>query len=76
MVTMLLNKDGSLMLKMTMTPEERLLKRFTILKNLEYFIQESVYYRTFSEDIVNKRKYVLWTLGSDCGKIKPYEDTN
>lgn len=73
---MSLNKDGFLILKMKMTPEERLLKRFTILKNLEYYIQESVYYRTFSEDIVNKHKYVLWTLGSECGKIKPYEDTN
>lgn len=73
---MLLSRDGFLILKMMMTPEERLLKRFTILKNLEYYIQESVYYRTFSEDIADKSKYVLWTLGSDYGKIKPYEDTN
>jgi hypothetical protein len=59
-----------------MNPEDRLLKRFTVLKRLEYYIQESVYYRTYSEEIQGSIKKTLWTVGSDSGKISIYEDTN
>jgi hypothetical protein len=54
--------------------EDRLLKRFTILKRLEYYINESVYYRTYSEDIKSDNKKVLWHYGSESGKIDLYEN--
>jgi hypothetical protein len=56
--------------------EDRLLKRFTVLKKIEYYIKESVYYRSFYEDLNPNRRNVLWNLGSDSGKIKLYEDTD
>jgi len=49
--------------------DNRLLKRFTVLKNLEYYIQESVYYRSFSDDINPQDRKVLWNYDKDSGKI-------
>jgi hypothetical protein len=49
--------------------DDRLLKRFTVLKNLEYYIQESVYYRSFSDDINISVRKVLWNYSEDSGKI-------
>ena len=56
-------------------PEDRLLKRFTILKKLEYYIDESVYYRSNSEDIRPENRKSIWRFGSESGKINIYEDT-
>jgi hypothetical protein len=47
----------------------RLLKRFTVLKNLEYYIQESVYYRSFSEDMLPDSRKAMWKYDDDSGKI-------
>jgi hypothetical protein len=49
--------------------EDRLLKRFTILKKLEYYITESVYYRSNSEDMNESSKLVVWKFGEENGKI-------
>lgn len=56
--------------------DNRLLKRFTVLKKLDYYINESVYYRTNSEDMKPETKKYLWQYGSDSGKIGLYEDTS
>lgn len=56
--------------------EDRLLKRFTILKKLEYYINESIYYRSYKDDINPSNKQVLWKVDEDFGKIKAYEDTH
>lgn len=56
--------------------DNRLLKRFTIIKKLDYYIKESVYYRSFSEEINLNRRFVLWKLEEDSGNIAIYEDTN
>lgn len=55
--------------------DNRLLKRFTILKRLDYYINESVYYRNFSEDMPKKNKSILWQYDKDSGKMSVYEDT-
>lgn len=55
--------------------ENRLLKRFTVLKKIDYYIKESVYYRSFSEDLGSTFKKHLWTYGQDSGKISVYEDS-
>jgi hypothetical protein len=49
--------------------EDRLLKRFTVLKKLEYYITESVYYRSNSEDMKEDSKLVVWKFGDENGKI-------
>jgi hypothetical protein len=54
----------------------RLLKRFTIIQNLEYYIAESVYYRSNREDMSPDSKKKLWNFGEDSGKIKLYENSN
>jgi hypothetical protein len=69
---MLLKKDG--LLKMDEL-DNRLLKRFTVLKKIEYYIKESVYYRSFCEDFSYSKRNVLWNATDDSGKIKVYEDT-
>lgn len=49
---------------------ETLLKRFTLLKNLEYFIEESVYYRSHFDEISTATKTVLLSRGAESGKIQ------
>lgn len=56
-------------------PEDRLLKRYTVLKKLEYYISESVYYRSNSEDMKPDNRLELWNFASDSGKIRLYEDS-
>jgi hypothetical protein len=36
-----------------------ILKRFTLLKRLDYFIEESIYYRTHSESFLNKKNTLI-----------------
>jgi len=54
--------------------DERLLKRFTAIKKIEYFIEESVYYRTHSEDISGLDKKILWNDQLNINSTKLYED--
>jgi hypothetical protein len=54
--------------------DDRLLKRFTAIKKMDYFIEESVYYRTHSEEMVEDFKKVLWNSKEQSGKILLYED--
>lgn len=55
--------------------DDRLLKRFTVLKKIDYYIKESVYYRSFYDDMNDAKKNVLWNVSNDSGKISLYEDT-
>lgn len=54
--------------------ENRLLKRYTVLKKLEYYINESIYYRSNSEDMRLDKKIELWNFASDSGKINLHEN--
>ncbi len=54
--------------------DERLLKRFTAIKKMDYFIEESVYYRTHSEDISDTNKKILWNNQLNINSTKLYED--
>ena len=56
--------------------EDRLLKRFTILKKMEYFISESIYYRSNSDVIYPNRRQFLWKTDLQSARIALYEDTN
>lgn len=47
-----------------------LIKRFTLLKKLEYFIEESVYYRTHSDSMTESAKGVILKNNEETGKIK------
>jgi hypothetical protein len=49
--------------------EERISKRYFILKNLEYFIAESVYYRTYSEDMEDYAKKILYNYNDKSGSL-------
>jgi len=55
---------------MTDAVSDVLLKRFTLLKRMEYFIEESVYYRTHSDSIVESRKKILLNSSKEIGQIK------
>jgi hypothetical protein len=54
---------------MEILTEDRIKIRDYILNNLEYFIQESVYYRSFSEDMDKNKKQILVNINSDTGKL-------
>jgi hypothetical protein len=54
--------------------DDRLLKRFTAIKKMEYFIEESVYYRTHSEEMIKDNKMILWNSKQESGKILLYEN--
>ena len=49
--------------------KNRLSKRYLTLKNIEYYIEESVYYRSFSEDIVPRNRRVLYNSSQKEGKL-------
>ena len=48
--------------------DNRISKRFYILENLEYFISESVYYRSFSEEMITDKKTVLFNISNSEGR--------
>jgi hypothetical protein len=50
--------------------ENRLSKRYLILQKIDYHIEESVYYRTFSEEISSKNRTVLYNIKDAEGKLK------
>ena len=56
-------KDGSFNL------EDRIPKRYYLLSNLDSLIQESVYYRSFSDDMKSDKK-VLYLFEEDFGKAE------
>lgn len=41
---------------------------------MEYFIEESVYYRTHSEEMIKDNKMILWNSKQESGKIPLYEN--
>jgi hypothetical protein len=49
--------------------EDRILKRYSVLNNLEIFIQESVYYRTYSEDINIETRKILYNYNDTSGSL-------
>lgn len=49
--------------------DNRISKRFYILENLEYLISESVYYRSFSEDLVAQNRQVLFNISNSEGRV-------
>lgn len=49
--------------------EDRILKRYSVLNNLENLIQESVYYRTYSEDINIQFRRVLYNYEDQSGSL-------
>lgn len=50
--------------------ENRLSKRYLVLNKIDYYIEESVYYRSFSEDINPNKRKVLYNLEDSEGKLK------
>ena len=50
--------------------DNRLSRRFIALSNLEYYIEESVYYRSFSDEIKNSKKEILYSTKEESGKLK------
>ena len=50
--------------------KDRVLIRSFVLDSLDYLIEESVYYRSFSDQIKNGQKYVLFTSGNEEGICK------
>jgi hypothetical protein len=50
--------------------KDRVLIRSFVLDSLDYLIEESVYYRYFSDQIKNSQRYVLFTSGNEEGSCK------
>jgi hypothetical protein len=48
---------------------DHLIKRFTLLKKIEYFIEESVYYRTHHEAMHGQEKKILIKSDELSGKV-------
>lgn len=55
---------------MEVLKEDRISIRSYVLKNLDYYISESVYYRAFSEEIGNYSKQILLSGSDESGKLK------
>lgn len=54
--------------------DDRLLKRFTAIKKIEYYIEESVYYRTHFSDLTGLEKKILWNPESSTSRVRIYEN--
>lgn len=54
--------------------DDRLLKRFTAIKKIEYYIEESVYYRTHFSDLIGLEKKTLWNPESSISRVCIYEN--
>ncbi len=54
--------------------ENRLERRFLVLQKLDYYITESVYYRTHKEDVDLSNPMTLWTYDEEDGIIDLYEN--
>jgi len=54
--------------------DERLLKRFTAIKKMDYYIEESIYYRTHFSNLIGLSKNILWSSEKNINTVKLYED--
>lgn len=50
--------------------EDRILKRYSVLNQLDYLIEESVYYRSYTEDIITDNRKVLYNYENNSGSLK------
>lgn len=50
--------------------EDRILKRYSVLNQLEYLIEESVYYRTYTDDIIFDNREILYNYENNSGSLK------
>lgn len=44
-------------------------KRLSLLNSLEVYINESIYYRSYSGEMKKKSKYIIWNYSEDIGKV-------
>lgn len=44
-------------------------KRLSLLNSLENYINESIYYRSYSYEMNLKNKYVIWNYNKEKGKV-------
>lgn len=56
--------------------DDNLLRRFTLIKNIEYFIEESVYCRSHSDSFSGLLKEILLKNNYQEGKVNIYENNN
>jgi len=54
---------------MTTSENSVLQKRLLLLNSLELYINESVYYRSYSKEMNPTCKYTLWNYGEKMGKV-------
>ncbi len=50
--------------------ENRLSKRYLVVNKIDYYIEESVYYRSFSEDMNSEKRKVLYNIDDSQGKLE------
>ena len=55
--------------QMTRNQNNVLQKRLLLLKSLELYINESIYYRSYGEQMDPTRKYVVWNYSEKIGKV-------
>lgn len=44
-------------------------KRLSLLNGLEAYINESIYYRSYSVEMKQNFKYIIWNYNQDAGKV-------
>jgi len=54
---------------MTTNQNNVLQKRLLLLKSLEQYINESIYYRSYGEQMDPTCKYVVWNYNEKIGKV-------
>jgi len=54
---------------MTRNQNNVLQKRLLLLSSLELYINESVYYRSYSGEMNPARKYTVWNYNEKIGKV-------
>jgi len=45
-------------------------KRLYISSNLESFISESIYYRSYSKEMVDENRLAIWNFFQEHGKVQ------
>ena len=67
MEIILLKIDGS---SEVSEKEDRILKRYSVLNQINYLIEESVYYRTYTDDIVVDKREILYNYQNNSGSLE------
>lgn len=53
-----------------MNSDDIISARTIAIENMEFYIKESIYYRSYSEYMKQENKLIVWNIQNDSGKAR------